>query len=161
MRVSAPRSLNTRAVIPTLVAARAVPRKSAVLLDSPQAKPTPMPARHRDDDADTRDRERRSPDGAQIGDAQLEADLEQQQDHPELGEDLERLAVVPTSPKHGRADDDAGDDLRRSPAGMPMRSAISAAIFAASSTTTMSTQDVGDVHDAWLLAWSTATRCMR
>ena len=94
-RVSAPRSLNTRAVIPTLVAASAAPMKSDVLPDSPYAERDAEA--HRDRAARRRcvaTAQRRLPDGPQVAEAQLEADVEQQQDHAELGEDLERDVVA-------------------------------------------------------------------
>ena len=89
------RSLKTRAVIPTLVAASAAPRKMATFSVSPNASADPEPTDHREHDADDRDEERRlRPTDGQVAEAQLQADVEQQQDDAELAEDL-RTCVVP------------------------------------------------------------------
>ena len=97
--------------MPTLVAASAEPRKIAVLLDSPQREADADAERDGNHDADARDRERRRPDRTQVGDAQLEADFEQQQDHAELAEDLDAPRFDSISPRTAGSDDDAGDDL--------------------------------------------------
>ena len=65
---------------------------------------------HRQDDADTRDRQRGSADRAEVGDVHLHADAEQQQDDPQLAEDAQGL-VRPDEAQDRRTDDDAGDDL--------------------------------------------------
>ena len=66
--------------------------------------------RHRHDDADDCDEEGRAPDGTQIPQVHLEADLEQQQDHAELGEDVQDLVGL-DNPEQRRPDEHAGDDL--------------------------------------------------
>ena len=55
-------------------------------------------------------RQRRLPDGTEVGDAQLEPDFQQQEDHAELPEHLEDLVRF-DQPEDGGADDDAGDDF--------------------------------------------------
>ena len=76
----------------------------------PSARPAPAPVDERHDDADERDQERGAADAAELSEIHLEADFEQQQDHAELGERLQRLAAVHPA-EHRRPDDDAGDDL--------------------------------------------------
>ena len=65
---------------------------------------------HRDDHADDCDEEGRAPDGTQIPQVHLEADLEEQQDHAELGEDVQHLVGL-DDPEQRRPDEHSGDDL--------------------------------------------------
>ncbi len=81
--------------------------------------------RHRDDDADDCDKEGRASDGAQIPQVHFEADLEEQQDHAELGEDVKDLVGL-DNPEQRRPDehtgDDFGDDSREADAIRDLRS---------------------------------------
>ena len=83
---SARRSPNTRAVMPTLVAVSAAPRKIAVSVSTPEADAGDGAADERHDDADDGDEHRRPTDLAQLGEVHLHADLHEQQQHAELGE---------------------------------------------------------------------------
>ena len=65
---------------------------------------------NRDDDADRRDQQRGLPDRPQLRETELEPDLEEQQDHAELGEDGEHLVGLEQA-EDRRPHDDAGDDL--------------------------------------------------
>ena len=103
------RSLNTRAVIPTLVAESAAAMKSDGCC-CVRERDRGITARHRDGDADDRHREGRSADRAELTHVHLHAHLEQEQDHTQLGEHLQRL-VATDEVQHRRADDGAGDDL--------------------------------------------------
>ena len=111
---SARRSPKTRAVMPTLVAVDAAPRKIAVSVSKPRPTPGPGADDERDGDADDRDEHRGPADPAELGEVHLHPDLDEQQQHPELGEHAE--ADAPLAPQldeaeHGRPDEDAGHDL--------------------------------------------------
>ena len=137
-RVSAPRSLNTRAVMPTLVAASAAPTNSAVSLDSPNPSATPKPIATGTttpivatviDDFPT---DRRSP---RLSSRPTSSSSRITPSSP-------RTSSVMSWPTSDRTDGPMMMPARISPttAGMPTRSASSAASFAASRTTRMSTR---------------------
>ena len=88
-RVRAPRSLNTRAVMPDAGGRERGAEEEGHVPRLAECEAGDDPEHHRCDHADGRDEHRRLPDRPQLGEAQLESDLEQQQDHPELGEDGE------------------------------------------------------------------------
>ena len=75
-----------------------------------EREPRPGARDHWDRDTGERDEDRRPPHAAQLGDVHLEADFEQQEDHAELGERLQRLAVVHPA-EHRRPHDHARGDL--------------------------------------------------
>ena len=111
---SARRSPKTRAVMPTLVAVSAAPRKIAVSRVPAEADAGAGTGDERHDDADDGDGQRGPTDAPELGEVHLHADLDEQQQHAELGEHAEAdaaLAVEVDEPEHRRADDDAGDDL--------------------------------------------------
>ena len=70
---SARRSLNTRAVMPTLVAVSAAPMNSDWLRVVPERADDAEAADHRDDHADHRDRHRRAPDRPELAQVHLHA----------------------------------------------------------------------------------------
>ena len=107
---SARRSLNTRAVMPDAGRRERRADEQRLVAAVAQRRRDRVAAGHRHDDADRRDRQRRSPDRTEIGDVHLHADAEEQQDHPELAEHAQRL-VRPHEPEDRRPDDDPGDDL--------------------------------------------------
>ena len=111
---SARRSPKTRAVMPTLVAVSAAPRKIAVSVSQPRPTPAPAPATNGTATPMTATSIEARPTRPELGEVHLHADLDEQQQHAELGEHAEAdaaLAAQLDEPEHGRADDDAGDDL--------------------------------------------------
>ncbi len=64
----------------------------------------------RHDDADDRDRQRRASDRSELAQLELGADLEQQQDDPDLTEHPQHVARADEM-EHRRPDQDAGEDL--------------------------------------------------
>ena len=137
-RVSAPRSLKTRAVIPTLVAASAAPMNSEVSPDSPYASATPMPiatgstmpmVATLSDDFPT---DRRSP---RLSSSPTSSSRR-------MTPSSARTSSVTSCPTSARTDGPMRMPARISPttAGMRIRSASSAATLAASRTTRMSTR---------------------
>ena len=70
----------------------------------------PEADRHRQGDADHGDAHRRPPDRGEVADVHLHPDLQQEEDHAELGEHLEDLRGA-DQPEDRRPDDDARDDL--------------------------------------------------
>ncbi len=62
-------------------------------------------------DADEGDAHRRAADSAELGEVHLHPDLDEEQQHAELGERDDRLAVRRNPAEHRRPDDDADDDL--------------------------------------------------
>ena len=110
-RSSTPRSIRTADVMPTLVATSAAPRNNDGRRRSRRA-PTPsaMPPANGIATPSTPTESGRPTDLAQVRQPRLEADPEQQEDDPELGEDLEHLARL-DEPEDRRADEHAGEDL--------------------------------------------------
>ena len=71
----------------------------------------PEAEHHRRDHADGGDLQRRAADLAELPQVHLEADVEQEEDHPDLAEGAEDLVALADGVEHRRADEDAGDDL--------------------------------------------------
>ena len=69
-----------------------------------------MPAGEWNDDTDGRDRQRRTPDRAQLSKVHLHAYVEQEEDHSELAEKSQDL-VRTDETEHRRTDEHAGEDL--------------------------------------------------
>ena len=111
---SARRSPKTRAVMPTLVAVSAAPRKIAVSVSKPRPTPAPAPATNGTATPMIATSIDARPDPTELGEVHLHPDLHEQQQDAELGEHAEAdaaLAAELDEPEHGRADEDAGDDL--------------------------------------------------
>ena len=94
-----PRSASTRAVMPTEVAVSVAPTKMAAVVEIARAArgvrrvgPVGVAQPERQHDAHDRDGERRGPDPEHLAEVGLEPDLEQQQQHAELGQDVDQLA---------------------------------------------------------------------
>ena len=75
-----------------------------------EADPGRDAGRHRYDDADDRDEQRRPTDRAQVAEVHLHADLEQQEDDAELGEGVDDFVRFDEAEQR-RPDEDAGGDL--------------------------------------------------
>ena len=65
----------------------------------------------RHDDADDGDGHRRAADPTQLGEIHLHPDLHEEEEHADLGEGHDRLAVGGDPAEQGRPDQDADDDL--------------------------------------------------
>ena len=107
---SAPSSISTADVMPTLVATSAAPRNTLVSALLPISSPSREAGCERDDDAEPADAQRDRADVAHVRQPRLEPDPEQQEHDPQLGEDLEHLVRLDEA-EHGRPDHDAGEDL--------------------------------------------------
>ena len=111
---SARRSPKTRAVMPTLVAVERGAEEDRRLGVEAEPDAGAGADDERDGDADDGDEHRGPADPAELAEVHLHADLDEQQQHADLGEHAEAdaaLAAELDEPEHGRSDDDAGDDL--------------------------------------------------
>ena len=100
--------------MPTLVAVSAAPMNSARLRVEAEPDPGHGPTGEGDGDPDDRHEHGRPADAAELGQVHLHADLHEQQQHTELGEDAEAHPPVAgdlDEAEDGGTDEDAGEDL--------------------------------------------------
>ena len=102
-----PRSERTRAVMPTLVAVRAAPATMATRFAEAEQAAGAVAQGERQDDADRGDGRRGPADLQQLPQVGLQADGEQQQDDPELGEQVDHLDLGVDQPQDRGAEQHA------------------------------------------------------